>query len=131
MPANDVAHDALLPREVPVFPGNKCVFSSITDLQGPSISQGFSTQEKGSEPGLCFQGFGTKGSVLKLGHNAMGIEPLLNGSSFSPRDLTEACRVLRSQGSAGRSLSAHPGVGPDFQDQGGVAVVGLAWDRSE
>lgn len=42
----------------------------------------------------------------------MGVEPLLNGSSFSPRGLTETCRVLRSQGSVGRrSLSAHPGLG--------------------
>lgn len=94
-------------------------------------SGGFHTQEKGSEPELCFQGFGTKGSALKLGHNALGVEPFLNGSAFSPRGLIEACRVLRSQGSAGRSLSVHPGDGggPASQDQGGVAALGLAWDR--
>lgn len=94
---------------------------------------GFGAQEKGSEPELCFQGFGMRGSALKLEHNAVGIEPLLNGSSFSPRGLTETCRVLRSQGSAGRrSLSACGGGvrvgvwgggsgegGPAFQNQGG------------
>jgi hypothetical protein len=48
----------------------------------------------------------------------MGIEPLLNGSVFSPRGLIDACRVLRSQGSAGRSLSAHPGVALPFRRPG-------------
>lgn len=76
-----------------MFPGNNYVFSSITDLQGPSISvrsQGLSTQEKGGEPGLCFQGFGTKGSALKPGHSAVGIEPFsmaphsVLGASLTP-----------------------------------------------
>lgn len=83
-------------------------------LAFPDRSQDFSTQEKGNEPQLCFQGFATttRGSALKLEHNAVGIEPFLNGSSFSSRGLTETCRVLRSQGSVGRrSLSAHPGLG--------------------
>lgn len=90
----------------------------------PDISRDFSTQEKGSEPEFCFQGFGTKGSA-EPGHNAVCIEPLLNGSSFSPRGLIEACRVQRSQGSAGRSLSTHPGVALPFRIREGQLFLVL------
>lgn len=89
----------------------------------PDRSRDLSTQEKGREPGLCFQGFGTKDSALKYPHNALAIEPLLNGSSFSPRGLTDACRVLRSQGSAGSSLCAHPGVALPFRTREGWLVL--------
>lgn len=63
-------------------------FPQLSDLQGPGISRqewGVGrTQEKGSEPELSFQGFGTKGSALELGHSAVDIESLCNGYSFSP-----------------------------------------------
>lgn len=49
----------------------------------------------------------------------MGIEPLLNGSAFSPRGLIDACLVLRSQGSTGRGLSAYPGVALLFRTKEG------------